>query len=66
MTAILQSDNNAPGLVLYMALELSNKTWKLGFSNGKKARQITIEAGDLGALEEQITLAKEKLKLAPG
>jgi len=66
MTAILQRDNNAPGLVLYMALELSNKTWKLGFGNGKKARQVTIEAGDLGALEVQITLAKEKLKLAPG
>ena len=66
MTAILQNDNNALGLVLYMAIELSNKTWRLGFSNGKKARQITLEAGDLGALEEQITLAKEKLKLAPG
>lgn len=66
MTAILQNDNNALGLVLYMAIELSNKTWRLGFSNGKKARQVTLEAGDLGALEEQITLAKEKLKLAPG
>jgi transposase len=63
MTAILQGNHNAPGQVLYMALELSNTKWKLGFSNGDKQRQVTIEAGDLAALAGQITQAKEKLKL---
>jgi hypothetical protein len=31
MTAILQSKDSAAEVVLYMALELSNKRWKLGF-----------------------------------
>lgn len=46
-----------------MALELSNKKWKLGFSNGTKIREVMIEAGDLSALHEQMALAKDKLKL---
>jgi len=63
MTTILHRHDNVLGLILYMALELSNKKWKIGFSNGQKMRQITIEAGDLEALSRQITLAKEKLNL---
>jgi len=63
MTAILQSNHNAPDRVLYMALELSNTKWKLGFGNGEKQRQVTIGAGDLEALAKQIAQAKEKLKL---
>ena len=47
-----------------MALELSNKKWRLGFSNAVKTREVTIEAGDLGVLGKQIALAREKLKLA--
>ncbi len=31
---------------LYIAFELSNKKWKLMFSDGRKRRQRTIEAGD--------------------
>lgn len=63
MTTILQSNHSVVGLFLYMALELSHKKWKLGFSNGERIRQVTIEAGDLEALSTQIALAKEKLKL---
>jgi transposase len=48
MTAILQGKDNVSEQVLYMALELSNKTWKLGFSNGTKIRQKSITAGDWG------------------
>jgi hypothetical protein len=36
MKAILQSKDTAVGSILYMAMELSNKNWKLGFSNGVK------------------------------
>jgi CHASE1-domain containing sensor protein len=36
------------GQVLYMALELSNRTWRLGFSNGSKIRQKSVEARALG------------------
>ena len=36
--------------VLYMALELSNKTWRLALSDGTKCRQVSvptrIEGGD--------------------
>lgn len=64
MTAVLQSKDIANGLVLYMAMELSNKQWKLGFSNGAKVRQVTIAAGDWVALREAIKRAKEKLKLS--
>ena len=33
--------------VLYMALELSNKTWRLALSDGAKRRQVTVPAADL-------------------
>ena len=49
--AVPVNENNAD--YLYLAIELSRKNWKLGFSDGKKAqiRQVTIEAGDLEAWE---------------
>ena len=64
MTAVLQSKDSVSGVVLYMALELSNKRWKLGFSNGERQRQVSIEAGDWIGLNEQIVRAQEKLGLA--
>ncbi|MEX2488292.1 MAG: IS110 family transposase [Pseudomonadales bacterium] len=64
MTAVLESKDNATGGVLYMALELSDKHWKLGFSNGDKNRQVTIAAGDWPALRAAVTQAKAKLQLA--
>ena len=64
MTAILQSKDSVSGVVLYMALELSDKRWKLGFSNGERQRQVSIEAGDWLSLNEQIAQAREKLGLA--
>jgi transposase len=51
------------GQVLYMALELSNRTWRLGFSNGSKIRQKSVEARALGLVLHEITLAKAKLGL---
>jgi transposase len=54
------------GQVLYMALELSNRTWRLGFSNGTKIRQKSVQARALGQVVSEITLAKAKLGLAPG
>ena len=56
---------NAKSVVLYMAMELSLKQWKLAFTvDGRKKRQVTIDGGDLVALGEAIERAKEKLKLA--
>ncbi len=61
MKAILQHKDSAPAQVLYMALELSNKKWKLGFSNGERIRVKTIESGNWQALQLEIVQAKTKL-----
>jgi transposase len=50
--------------LLYTAFELSNKTWKLGFSNGSKVRYISIDARDLNNLQVQIARAKKRLGLS--
>lgn len=51
------------GSVLYMAMELSNRKWKLGFSNGSKLRRKCIDARDREGLLQEVALAKSKLKL---
>jgi len=61
MKAALQTKDNASGDVLYMAMELSNKKWKLGFSNGEKTRIKTIDAGNWVSLITEIEQAREKL-----
>jgi transposase len=65
MNAILQTNDTALASALYMAMELNNKKWKLGFSNGEKNRIITIDAGDWPALTAAINLARTKLYCAP-
>jgi transposase len=51
--------------VLYLAFELSNKKWKLGFSIGlgQKVRIRTIDSGNLAALRSEIQLAAKRFKL---
>ena len=49
--------------VLYMAMELSNSSWKLGFSNGRQMRRKSIEARNRVRLIEEVRLAKHKLGL---
>jgi len=61
MKTVLQSKDNAFNPVLYMAFELSDKKWKLGFSNGERIRLKTINAGDWSALLAEIERAKAKL-----
>jgi transposase len=61
MRAVLESNDNAVCGELYMALELSLKRWKLGFSAGEGIRIRTIDAGDWSALLEEIDLARGKL-----
>jgi transposase len=46
-----------------MAMELSNRKWKLGFGNGVKVRRKSIEARDRVRLLEEVVLAKRKLNL---
>jgi transposase len=51
---------------LYLAFELGNTEWQLGFSIGlgQSPRQRKLRAGDLIGLEQEIRRAKERFKLA--
>jgi transposase len=49
-----------------MAMELSNSSWKLGFSNGQRMRRKSIEARDRCRLVAEVQLAKQKLSLEQG
>ena len=40
-------EGSATAPVLYMALELSNKSWRLAFGDGTKRRQVSVPAADL-------------------
>ena len=62
---VLNDKDNANEALLYMAMELSDKKWKLGFGDGTKQRLVTIEAADWLALHTQIDRAKAKFKLPP-
>ncbi len=50
---------------LYLALELSNRSWKLAFStgHGQKPRFRNIAARDLDALTREIALARKRFDL---
>ena len=50
---------------LYLAFELSNTHWKLGFTIGhrKQPRLRTITAGDLMELQDEVHRAKKRFRL---
>jgi transposase len=48
---------------LYMAFELAKKSWKIGFSDGRRERVRTIPGRDLVALALELELAKKRLQL---
>ena len=64
MQQTLQDERYENGAVLYMALELSKKYWKLGLGNGTRRRQVTVDAGDRAAVLRALAKAKQKLGLA--
>jgi transposase len=51
--------------ILFLAFELSNKKWKLGFtpSLAQKPRERTIPARELGEVAEEIAAAKQRFGL---
>ena len=51
---------------LYLALELSNRSWKLAFStgHGQKPRFRNVPARDLDALTREIALARKRFALS--
>lgn len=48
---------------LFLALELSKKTWVLCFGNGKKVRHRSVAGGDARAVLKEIELCKEKFNM---
>jgi transposase len=58
-----KDENTRP--TLYLAFELSNQDWKLGFTvgHGQHPRQRKVAAGDTTALKQEITLAKQRFGL---
>lgn len=52
--------------LLYLAFELGNGQWKLGFTIGlgQQPRQRAIPAGDLARLQQEVAGAKKRFKLA--
>ena len=59
--AVPVNENNAE--YLYLAIELSAKNWKIGFSDGSKPqiRKVTIDAGDMQGFGKEIEKAKKRL-----
>jgi len=57
--AALRNEDNVSAPVLYMALELSDKNWRLAFGDGTKRRQVSVPAADLAKLAGAVAKAKE-------
>ena len=65
MVATARSVEHNAEEVLFVALELSEAKWKIGttVSPGQKAREKTIDAGDLESLAKEIERAKKRFGL---
>ena len=55
---------SASAPVLYMALELSNRSWRLAFGDGSRHRQVSVPAADLAALAGAVAKASVPRKCA--
>ena len=59
----LKREDATKDTVMYTAFELSNKKWKLAFSNGSKVRYVSTDTRDLNKLQVQIGMAKKRFGL---
>src|SRR5688572_20451145 len=65
--ATLEQELNSKSVeTLYVAIELSHKTWKLGWSNGKqsKARVVSIPAQDWQAWDRELDRARVRFGMS--
>src|SRR4030065_546252 len=62
MAATREDEYSALAPVLYLAFELGNDFWKLGFTvgMGQQPRERNIAARDLDGLQREIRLAKKR------
>lgn len=61
----LEHKDSASQLPLYMALELSKATWKVGFEYNGKRRRVNVEGGHIGQLSDAFEKARFKFGLGP-
>jgi transposase len=66
--ATRKTQDSAEDKTLYVALELSKKSWKLAFSDGsaRRPRVVAVSARDWGFWEREVAKAKERFGLASG
>src|SRR5215471_17057302 len=64
-TATHNGQDTTPERVLFMAFELSEKTWKLGFTigHGQKPRERTVAARHQACLLQEVAQAKKRFGL---
>jgi transposase len=64
-TTTTRSDDRTE--TLYLAFELGNGTWRLGFTTGfaQKPRERTVAARDTEAVLREVARARERFRLAP-
>ena len=63
--ATREGETSVGGQVLYMALELSERTWKVLFASpAGRRRERSVAARDVAALLEEIAAAKRRLGLS--
>jgi transposase len=67
MAATRIHESTAQQGVLYMVFELSQVSWKLGFTTGlgQRPRERDVPARNVASVEAEIRAAKERLKLPP-
>lgn len=62
-TKVIYINQEINKTVLFLAFELADKKWKLGFSDGTRGRVRNVAAGDMNAVTAEIKLACTKLGL---
>ncbi|ABD68907.1 transposase IS116/IS110/IS902 [Rhodoferax ferrireducens T118] len=66
LQTVVQVQDAAIQVELYMSIELSDKKWQLTLSDGRRGpSRYSVEAGDTGAVAQCIAKAKERCKLQP-
>jgi hypothetical protein len=63
--ATLQAKDNAIAPRLYMAMELSNKIWKLVFSDGVKRRRLPMTATSMESAEGMASCKMPRAETMP-
>ena len=63
--ATLSSENSTGEKSLYMAFELSERKWKLAFSDGGRVKYQVIDSGATLELHDAIDRARRRFGLLP-